>query len=268
MFLNYRESVVYIFILLFGFSCQQSTEQSDVPERASSDTIETIASLNKDSIDADHRGDDTVEREPGALERRLMDAGLVDVQSVDSTIQVELKYATKDNFVGVVLYDSLEKAYLQPEVAAKMKRAQQALHDIDSTLSLLIYDAVRPRSVQQKMWEALDTVPVRQRVKFVSNPKNGSIHNYGCAVDVTLVNRHTGRPLEMGAGFDDPRKIAYPRLEEAMLESGRLEKMHHMNRKLLRQAMGAGGFWVLPTEWWHFNAYSRDEAKQKFDPIE
>ncbi len=265
-----RRSIAYIFFstLFLCNSCKQTSDEVENHTSGSTDTKDTTELIKRDSLPAEPSMKAEKIEVPGTLEKQLMAEGLVDVQSIDSTIEVTLKYATTDNFVGIVLYDSLKKAYLQPEVAERLHRSQRALQKIDSTLSLLIYDAVRPRSVQQKMWDALDSVPVRQRVKFVSNPKNGSIHNYGCAVDVTIVNTLSGRPLDMGAGFDDPRKIAYPRLEDKMLESGRLEKMHHMYRKLLRQVMKEGGFWVLPTEWWHFNAYSRAQAKEKYDPIE
>ena len=166
------------------------------------------------------------------------------------------------------LYEDLEAIYFQPEIAQRLKTVQSELKKIDSSLSLLIYDGTRPRSVQWKMWNALDTIPVNQRVKFVSNPRNGSIHNYGCAVDLTLMNVVTKDTLDMGAGFDDPRKIAYPKLEKQFLENGELTKEQVGNRYLLRKVMRKGGFWVLPTEWWHFNGYSRTDAKEKFSPIE
>mgnify|MGYP001978993442 CR=1 FL=1 len=202
------------------------------------------------------------------LEKKMIDSGLVNILDVDSTIQVDVKYTTTDNFVGIDLYGDLNKIYFQPEIAQRLKKVQAAIKEVDSSLSLLIYDGTRPVSVQRKMWNALDTIPVNERVKFVSNPKNGSIHNYGCAVDLTLMNVDTKDTLDMGAGFDDPRKIAYPKFEKQFLESGELTHKQFNNRLLLREAMRKGGFWVLPTEWWHFNGYSRMDAKEKFSPIE
>ena len=203
-----------------------------------------------------------------ALEKKMIAAGLVDIQSVDSTIHVDVKYATKDNFMGQVLYKNYHKVYLQPEVAERLSKAQKALQKIDPTLTLLVFDGTRPRSVQQDMWDALDTIPFEERVKFVSNPVNGSIHNYGCAVDLTIMNKYSKGWLDMGAGYDDLNKIAYPRHEEKFLKSGELTPLHIENRKLLRQVMREGGFWVIETEWWHFNAFSRIKADELFDIVE
>lgn len=227
--------------------------------------------LRKDTFSQYTLRDDTVlarNYKISKLEKKMLDSGLVDILKVDSSIQVDVKYTTTDNFVGMDLYGDLESVYFQPEIANRLKRVQAYLKEKDSALSLLIYDGTRPRSVQWKMWRALDTIPVNERVKFVSNPRNGSIHNYGCAVDLTLMNVETGDTLDMGAGFDDPRKIAYPKYEKEFLESGALTKEQYNNRQLLREVMRKGGFWVLPTEWWHFNGYSRKMAKEKFSPIE
>ena len=110
-------------------------------------------------------------------------------------------------------------------------------------------------------------MPIWEKTKFVSNPKNGSLHNYGCAVDLTIAHLN-GDTLDMGAGYDDSRKIAYPRYEKAYLDSGMLSTQQIENRELLRETMRAGGFWNIQTEWWHFNRYSRDKAKQMFEIIE
>jgi len=156
--------------------------------------------------------------------------------------------------------------YLQPSVAEDLIKCQNALKEIDSNLTLLVYDGVRPRSVQQIMWDALD-MPIHEKTKFVSNPKNGSIHNYGAAVDLTISDS-LGNPIDMGAGYDDIRKIAYPRHEKAYLDSGLLSLDQIENRKLLRKVMKAGGFWNIQTEWWHFNRYNRDKAKSLFEIVE
>jgi D-alanyl-D-alanine dipeptidase len=154
-------------------------------------------------------------------------------------------------------------AYLQKDVAERLARCQVYLKSIDPDLHLLVYDAVRPVSVQQKMWDALDTIPVSDRTKFVSNPDNGSIHNYGAAVDLTICDAN-GTALDMGAGYDDIREIAYPRLEEQFLASGELTIEQVENRKLLRKVMASQKFTNIETEWWHFNACSRVLAKEKY----
>lgn len=196
----------------------------------------------------------------------LFQRNLVDVQSIDPTIQVELKYTTTDNFIGEILYTRIKNAYLQKDVAERLSKCQSLLKSIHPSYSLLIYDAVRPVSVQQKMWDALDTIPRYERGKFVSNPAHRSLHNYGAAVDVTIVDE-SGVPLDMGAGFDDIRKIAYPSLEASFLASGELTQQHIENRKLLRKVMTSEGFRNIPTEWWHFNACSRDAARLKYTTL-
>ena len=203
-----------------------------------------------------------------ALEQRIIDSGLVNIQDIDSSILVDVKYSSLDNFMKKDLYGSLNKIYLQEEVAKRLSIAQSALKERDSTLSLIVFDGVRPRSVQQSMWDALDTIPFQERIKFVSNPKNGSLHSYGCAVDLTIYDHKTDTLLDMGAGYDDLRKIAYPRFEEQFLETGELTKEQYRNRQLLRSVMRKGGFWVIQTEWWHFNAFSREKAKELYQVVE
>ena len=190
-------------------------------------------------------------------------AAYTDVQRLAPDIQVELKYATANNFLNQRLYFSIDRAYLQPDVAERLARVQKALSQKHPGYHLCIYDALRPVSVQQKMWDALDSLPPVERAKFVSNPKNLSLHNMGAAIDLTLTDPN-GKALDMGAGFDDIRKIAYPCLEDSFLRTGQLTAAQIQNRLLLRNAMQAQGFRQLPTEWWHFNACSRPEAKRKY----
>lgn len=202
----------------------------------------------------------------GPLELKLIEAGLVNVQDSIPQIFVDLKYSSTDNFIGLDVYENLNSAYLQPDVCSKLKKALLFLQKQDSSLSFLIYDAVRPRSVQQLMWDTLK-MPIEKKVKFVSNPANGSLHNYGAAVDITLCDS-TGSPLDMGAGFDDTRLIAWPVHEQKYLESGELNQKQVDNRILLRKAMRAGGFFNIQSEWWHFNSCYRAEAQTKYKIIE
>jgi D-alanyl-D-alanine dipeptidase len=201
------------------------------------------------------------------LSDSILRKGLVDVNKMNNAIVFDIKYATTDNFTKQQLYFKINRAYLQKDVADKLNKAQQVLTSLHSDYHLLIYDAIRPREVQYRMWNALDSIPVNERTKFVSNPKNGSIHNYGAAVDLTICDA-SGVPLDMGAGYDDIRKIAYPSLEKKFLASGELKPIHIENRKLLRKVMSAGGFTNIETEWWHFNACSRDQAKLKYKIVE
>ena len=213
-----------------------------------------------------HTGFQSKSNKPDTLGAFLTRCGLVDVQTLNSNIFVQLKYATTDNFMHQNVYGNLKKAYLQKEIAEKLNRSQQKLSSIDSNLHLLVYDAARPLSAQKIMWKLLDSIPVAKRGKFVSNPANGSIHNFGCAVDLTICTPDTV-PLDMGAGFDDARLIAYPEMERVFLDSGLLNKVQIKNRRLLRSVMYAGGFYNIQSEWWHFNGVNRWQAKEKYSVI-
>lgn len=200
------------------------------------------------------------------LEKPAGFENLIDVQSINPTIKIEIKYATADNFMHKQLYFNINKIYLQPDVAKSISECQKFLKKLNPEYSLLVYDGVRPLSVQKAMWNALDSIPVAKRGKFVSNPANGSVHNYAAAVDLTICDKN-GKPLDMGAGYDDIREIAYPSKEEYYLKQGLLKPIHIKNRKLLRKVMSSQNFKNIPTEWWHFNACSRKEAKIKYKII-
>ena len=191
---------------------------------------------------------------------------LVDIHELDATIQVDLKYATRDNFMKTILYDTLDRVFLQQDVAERIVRCQQFLKDRFPNYSLLIYDGVRPLEVQRQMWNALDSIPPGARGKFVSNPVYGSVHNFGAAVDITICNEK-GIPLDMGAGYDDFREIAFPKYEARFLKSGELTQVQVDNRKLLRSVMASENFRNIPSEWWHFNACSRDQAAAKYKKL-
>jgi len=188
---------------------------------------------------------------------------LVDVQTLNKAIFVELKYATPDNFMGIILYNRLKKAYLQKDVAERLSKVQDYLSKLNPGFHLLIYDALRPLSVQQKMWDALDSLPPIERGKFVSNPKNRSMHNMGAAVDLTIINEQL-IPLDMGAAYDEIGQIAYPSMEKQFVAEGKLKEVQIENRDLLRKVMKSQGFRQLQSEWWHFNACSRAEGLVKY----
>jgi len=200
------------------------------------------------------------------LEKSLIDAGLVDVSLLDRNIIVNLKYATTDNFLGINLYGDFNKCYLQPDVADKLINAQQYLNEIKPGYHLLVLDAARPRSVQQIFWDTLK-MPVSEKVKFVANPKNGSLHNFGAAVDITISDENKV-PLDMGCPYDFIGELAYSVSEEKLLSEGKLTQLQVDNRKLLRTVMYKAGFFNIQTEWWHFNSCRREEAEKNYKMIE
>lgn len=198
---------------------------------------------------------------------RMSNLDLVNLNAVDPRILVDLKYAGKDNFMRQQLYDTLHHIYLQRDVAARLSKVQDYLDSIRPGYCLLVYDGVRPRQVQQEMWDALDSIPTIRRGKFVSNPALGSVHNFGAAVDLTIVDEN-GKPLDMGAGYDDFREIAFPSREAHFLSTGELTRAQVENRKLLRSVMRSQGFSNIPSEWWHFNACSRVTASHRYQLLE
>ena len=202
--------------------------------------------------------------EPSCVyEKTMAQQGLVEVQQSIPGILVELKYATTDNFMHKNVYGCLQKAYLQKEVVARLKKAQDYLSASHPGYHLLIYDATRPLSKQWDLWNALPQYSPKVRSNYVANPAEHSIHNYGSAVDLTVADEQ-GRPLDMGTPFDFFGEMAYPSREKALLASGKLKKEAYSNRLILRKAMIHGGFMPIEYEWWHFNAFSRAEAKRRF----
>ena len=160
----------------------------------------------------------------------------------------------------------MENAYLQPDVLIKLQKAYQYLIDKDSTLTFIIYDATRPVSVQQKMWDIVqENYP--EKSKYVSNPKNGSLHNYGAAVDITVATKN-GVALDMGTPYDFFGEAAEPQLENILLANGTLSELQIQNRKILREVMVKAGFVQLPSEWWHYNSCSREQAKVLYTILE
>lgn len=191
--------------------------------------------------------------------------GYVDVQDEDPTIKVSLMYSRPDNFTGKILYKDLKEAFLHPQAAKALAKAQKELKRLRPDLSLIVFDATRPMSIQQQMW---DVVKGTSKNIYVSNPANGGgLHNYGFAVDVSICDEK-GDTIPMGTLIDHMGKEAHPEYETSMLAKGKISKEAVNNRKLLRRVMSAGGFRVLKTEWWHFNLKTRAQVKaEKRKPI-
>jgi len=220
--------------------------------------------IKKDSVD--HLLPAEISIAYSSTEQNLINAGLIDIKSIDSTVVVDLKYSTTDNFLGLDVYGTFNKCYLQPDVANKLKTAQQLLRSKFPYYNIVVYDAARPRSIQYKMWDTID-VPVVERSKYLSNPQNGSLHNFGAAVDVSIIDEN-GYVLDMGTGYDYFGELAYPREEERMNREGKLTRIQLLNRELLRTVMLQAGFAGITTEWWHFNSCTRQEAFSRYKIIE
>ncbi len=202
-----------------------------------------------------------------AEEKKMIQQGLVDIQTIDPSVLVELKYSTTDNFMKKDVYGAISHCFLQKMAAQKLKKASQILQAQYPDLRLLVYDGARSRTVQYKLWNALPQLSTKNRKNYVADPAIGSIHNYGCAIDLTLANT-LGQALDMGTPYDFFGPLAYPRLENLMLVSKKLSQKQLDNRKILRQAMTQAGFMPITSEWWHFNALSRNQARQQYTLIE
>ena len=260
-----RANYILLICLFSGILLQCATESIDENDNAVSSSTISMDGIEIDSIAPIQK---TIIKEPSCLlEEYLVNQGLINIQSLDSSILVDLKYSTTDNFMKTNMYGCLTNCYLQPDIANRLMLCQEYLKTKDSTLTLLIYDGVRPRSVQQYMWDLLD-MPINEKTKFVSNPKKGSLHNFGAAVDITLAYALSEEALDMGTDFDHFGILAWPIKEKQMLEDSLLTKQQIDNRKLLRRSMRAGRFFNIQTEWWHFNACYRDSAYIKYKIIE
>lgn len=197
---------------------------------------------------------------------KLASMGYINVQDLDPTIRVEMIYATPDNFVGEVLYDDLVEAYLLPEAAEKLVKAHQLLKEKHPDYRFVVYDAARPMSVQKRMWEI--AVQNGWSHDYVANPaKGGGLHNYGAAVDLTILDEN-GTPLSMGTAFDYFGKEAHTDKEQELVKQGKITEQELVNRLLLRGVMKEAGFTSISSEWWHFNHCSRKVAVEKYQLIE
>lgn len=257
-------ATILLYFLILLFSCTDTAVENKQETREVKtdsflfDTLKKISEKKEDNAET--------KKIISKLEQQLTDSGLVNISNLDSNIMVDLRYSTENNFLGKDVYGELENCYLQPEVAEKLINAQQLLKKEFPQYNLLVFDGVRPRSIQWKMWEMLD-MPDKEKVKYVSNPKFGSLHNFGAAVDVSIADEN-GNELDMGTPFDFFGELAYPIKEKELLKKGELTAQQIENRKLLRRIMYNSDFFNIQTEWWHFNSCYRKEAMLKYHLIE
>lgn len=164
---------------------------------------------------------------------------LTDLETLDDSIKLDIRYATTNNFTGAVFYKQ-PKAFMQKPAAEAVSRANRRLKD--RGLGLLIHDAYRPWHVTKMFWNATPD----QFKDFVANPATGSRHNRGCAVDLTLYRLESGEPVQMVAGYDEFSSRSFP-----LYPGGTSSQRWH--RELLRRTMESENFTVYRYEWWHFD---------------
>jgi len=163
---------------------------------------------------------------------------MVDIEQLIPNIILDLRYATANNFMHKKLYPSVTSTYMRLSAAKALQLVQAELNQ--RGLGLKVFDAYRPYSVTEKMWE-----PIKDD-RYVADPKGGSGHNRGTSVDLTIINLNTNKELPMGTGYDDFSDTAhhtFTALPPEILQ----------NRNLLKNIMEKNGFKALETEWWHFS---------------
>ena len=191
--------------------------------------VRPVAELRADALDA------RPPQEHGDFRR----SDLVDLTTLDPKIKLDIRYATTDNFLSTPVYTSA-RAFLQRPAAEALLRAHREL--MKKGYGLLIFDAYRPWYVTKLFWDATPS----DKHQFVANPAEGSRHNRGCAVDLSLYNLATGREVPMTGVYDEMSERSYP-----SYAGGTPEQRAH--RQVLRAAMEKQGFRVFESEWWHFD---------------
>lgn len=179
------------------------------------------------------------------------DAEFVNLKKYDYSIKHDIRYATENNFTKKIVYPSAD-CFLRKSVAHALSRVQSALKM--QGMRLKVYDCYRPISVQKKFWEIMPDD------RYVSDPKKGSKHNRGAAVDVTLVDKN-GDELEMPTPYDDFTEKAHRNYQGG-------SKLSLSHRKLLQSAMAKEGFIGIPTEWWHFDYKSWEQFPMEDVPFD
>lgn len=199
------------------------------------------------------------------LETLYQRDGLVDIFTLDSLILVDLRYSDTANFMHFNIYDGLQRAYLTCETAWRLAAAQYYLNKLCMGCRIVVLDATRPLHIQQMMW---DSLKMKEGLKhfFLASPDARSLHNYGRAVDVTIVDS-SGWMLDMGTDFDAFVAKSAPEYESIFIQKGLLSATQIRNRILLRRVMRLAGFRPIKSEWWHFNFGTIQEARQKHPVI-
>lgn len=248
----------FVFILLLLGSCNQKEGGVDAGKM----TLDSL--LQKPDSGLKHKV--ILNGDTSYLELVFKNYDLVNLQSLDSSIQVDLKYAGTANFLNKNIYDGLQNAYLNCETAIKLCNAQYFLKQINPNYSLIVFDAARPLHIQQMMWDSLKLDTTIRR-SYLAPPNQTSLHNYGCALDLSIIDLKTNKELDMGTGFDFFGKLSQPAYEWYFLRDSSLSCAAFDNRQLLRDVMKKARFRPIPSEWWHFSICSKEEAALRFKLI-
>jgi D-alanyl-D-alanine dipeptidase len=234
-------SLPFVCALVFVCACTFSLGLSAAQHNTNVQDTSVSAGGSAPLPRAENKKDRVAEttNEPPKEDRVLRKPDLVEIIKLDPTIRLDVRYAKSNNFVGRPLYKQ-ERAFLQRPAAEALVRAHRNLRQYG--YGLLIFDGYRPWRVTKLFW---DVTPAALK-KFVANPKDGSRHNRGCAVDLSLFDLKTGLEVQMPSEYDEMTERAYPTYTGGTEEQRRA-------RDLLRQEMEKQGFTVFSIEWWHFD---------------
>jgi D-alanyl-D-alanine dipeptidase len=177
-----------------------------------------------------------------------------------SGIVIDLRYVGDDNFVGRDLYGELDCRWLHVEAAIALSESVAILRANHPGYKLVVLDALRPHRIQEMLWQHLEGTKLRS---YIADPARGSIHSFGMAVDVTILDE-AGKELDMGTAFDALVEKSHPKQEAQFLADGSLTQKQFENRQILRQAMFGAGFRGINSEWWHFNFGDPDVVRQTY----
>ena len=217
-----RLSAVLILLLLLPLAYTQEQSFRITPQRP-------VEELRQEALKA----------QPPQEQGPFQKTDLVELTKLDPTIKLDIRYASTSNFLGTPVYTQA-RAFLQRPAAEALVRAHRKLKA--QGYGLIIHDGYRPWYVTKIFWDA---TPDDKKI-FVANPADGSRHNRGCAVDLSLYDLKTGKEVQMPSGYDEMTDRAY-----ADYPGGTAEE--RARRALLREAMEKEGFKVFPAEWWHFD---------------
>lgn len=180
-----------------------------------------------------------------------------------SGIAVDIRYAGTTNFAGRRLYVEMDCAWLRRPAALGLQRAAQWLAANRPGHRLLVLDALRPQRVQEAIWADVRHTPMAD---YFADPLRGSIHSFGMAVDVTMLDP-SGRECDMGTGYDEMNLRSHPALETRHLAMGSLRAEHLVERGWLYAAMAEGGFAGIASEWWHFDHGDRQQVRREMQRV-
>lgn len=198
--------LAFYFLILMAMSCDSPTIHADIHH----DTA---------SVATGKQSAETIVIVKSATEKYLDSLGLVKVCTLDSSLRIDIRYSTPDNFVGKDIFGDFVACYLQKDVAEKLIKAHRLLHDRFPYYRFVIFDGARPVSIQQMMWDSVK-LPSSDRQKYLSNPENYSLHNFGAAVDLSIEDED-GRELDMGTPYDYFGTEAHPRNEQILFSEGK-----------------------------------------------